>query len=133
MAPQRENAGKNNWLKIKTISTKSNRTGLGARVTVAGHSQTQTVLGQASYYSHDDLRLHYGLGSQSTAEQVTVHWPSGLVDRLKNVAANQVITLRACTKTLSDKLPACRGLRFARIPKRPTSWQLVGQGFSYTL
>ncbi len=88
-------AGKNNWLKIKTVGTQSNRTGLGARVTVTagGQTQTQTVLSQSSYYSHDDRRLHFGLGANAIANQITVQWPSGQVDVLKNVKANQVLTL----------------------------------------
>jgi hypothetical protein len=89
-------AGKNNWLKVKTVGVKSNRTGLGARVvvTVGGRKQAQAVLSQTSYYSHDDLRLHFGLGAASLADQVEIFWPSGQVDVLKNVAANQLITVK---------------------------------------
>ncbi|MBI1766582.1 MAG: CRTAC1 family protein [Acidobacteria bacterium] len=88
--------GKNNWLKIKTVGVKSNRTGLGARVvvTVGERSQTQTVLSQSSYYSHDDLRLHFGLGDKAKADRVTIYWPSGQVDVWKDVAARQVFVAR---------------------------------------
>jgi enediyne biosynthesis protein E4 len=89
-------AGKNNWLKVKTIGVKSNRTGLGARVvvTVGTRRQAQAVLSQTSYYSHDDLRLHFGLGDKTKADQIEVYWPSGQVDTLKGVAGNQLVTIR---------------------------------------
>jgi hypothetical protein len=83
------------WLTLKLNGTKSNRTALGARVIIinGGRQQTQTVLSQSSYYSHDDLRLHFGLGKQSKAEQVTIHWPSGSVTNLKEIAADRVMTV----------------------------------------
>ncbi len=91
-----EYAGKNHWLKIKLVGVKSNRTALGARVIVFvnGRGQAQGVMSQASYYSHDDLRLHYGLGAATQAERVEIYWPSGVMDKLTNVAADQVITVR---------------------------------------
>jgi enediyne biosynthesis protein E4 len=91
-----EYAGKNNWLKVKARGSKSNRTGLGARVvlTVGERSQTQTVLSQSSYYSHDDMRLHFGLGEKSRADRIVVYWPSGVIDTLKEVPANQVVTIK---------------------------------------
>ncbi len=89
-------AGKNNWLKVKTEGVKSNRTGLGARVvvTVGQRKQAQAVLSQTSYYSHDDLRLHFGLGAAALADRIEIFWPSGQVDVLKETAANQLITVR---------------------------------------
>ncbi|MCI0525322.1 MAG: CRTAC1 family protein [Acidobacteria bacterium] len=89
-------AGKNNWLKVKTEGVKSNRTGLGARVvvTVGQRKQAQAVLSQTSYYSHDDLRLHFGLGAATLVDRIEIFWPSGQVDVLKETAANQLITVR---------------------------------------
>jgi hypothetical protein len=91
-----EYGGKNHWLKIKLVGVKSNRTALGARVIVFvnGRGQAQSVMSQSSYYSHDDLRLHYGLGTATQAERGEIYWPSGLIDKLTNVAADQVITVR---------------------------------------
>ncbi|MBL8205805.1 MAG: CRTAC1 family protein [Blastocatellia bacterium] len=91
-----ENAGQNNWLKIKLIGTQSNRTALGARVivTVGEQQQAQVVLSQSSYYSHNDLRLHFGLGVRNQADRVTVYWPSGQVDKVSGVRANQITTIR---------------------------------------
>jgi enediyne biosynthesis protein E4 len=91
-----EYTGKNNWLKIKTIGVKSNRTGLGALVVMrAGERrQAQAVLSQSSYYSHDDLRLHFGLGEKTKADSLEIRWPSGQVDILKNLPANQLVTVK---------------------------------------
>lgn len=89
-------AGKNNWLKIKVVGVKSNRTGLGARVAVTAgdRKQSQAVLSQTSYYSHDDMRLHFGLGANAKADRIEIFWPSGQVDVLKETAANQVIRVK---------------------------------------
>lgn len=89
-------SGKNNWLKVKTMGTKSNRTGLGAKVVVTanGKSQVRTVLSQSSYYSHDDLRLHFGMGLNAKADSIKVYWTSGRVDVLNDIAVNQVVTIK---------------------------------------
>ena len=57
-------AGRNGWIAVKLEGTRSNRAALGAivRVTAGGRTQARAVLSQSSYYSHDDLRLHFGLG-----------------------------------------------------------------------
>jgi hypothetical protein len=88
--------GRNHWLKIKTVGVTSNRTGLGTRVVVTSGAsrQAQAVQSQTSYYSHDDRRLHFGLGEKNKADSVEVYWPSGQVDLLKDVTANQLITVR---------------------------------------
>ena len=89
-------AGPNGWLQVKLEGTRSNRSGLGAtiRVTVAGRTTARVVLSQSSYYSHDDLRQHFGLGSARRADQVEVVWPSGQVDRLRDVEGARVVTIR---------------------------------------
>ena len=60
----------NGWLKVKLVGTRSNRAGIGATVIVTadGRRQAQAVLSQSSYYSHDDLRLHFGLGAARAAQ-----------------------------------------------------------------
>lgn len=85
---------KGNWLKVKVVGTKSNRSGIGARVTcVAGAlQQVDEVRSGGSYLSQNDLRVHFGLGAAETAD-LELRWPSGLVDRLKGVKANQVLTV----------------------------------------
>jgi enediyne biosynthesis protein E4 len=88
-----DGGNKNRWLKIKTIGTRSNRTGIGTRVrvVVGNHVQSDEVRSGGSYISQSDLRLHFGLGPASKADLVEIRWPSGQVDRLKDVETNQVI------------------------------------------
>jgi len=85
-------SGGYHWLKFKLTGVKSNRSAIGARVTVryGGKVQAQEVLSQSSYLSVSDTRLHFGLGSASTAD-VEVRWPSGQVEKLPGVAADRLI------------------------------------------
>ena len=89
-------AGKNGWISVKLEGTRSNRTGLGATVivTAGGRRQARAGLSQSSYYSHDDLRLHFGLGASAKADTIEVRWPSGDVDVVKDVAARRVVAIR---------------------------------------
>jgi hypothetical protein len=86
--------GENRWLKLHLKGTKSNRSAIGARALVryGGRQQLQEVLGQASFLSVNDRRLHFGLGAE-TAADVEVRWPSGAVQNFKNVAANRLVTI----------------------------------------
>ncbi len=93
----------NHWIRVKTIGVKSNRSGIGAKVycTSAGadgapHRQLDEVRSGSSYISQSDLRVHFGLGA-ATAAEIEVHWPSGAVDRLSNVKANQVVVIKEGT------------------------------------
>jgi hypothetical protein len=88
--------GGNGWLALRLQGTASNRSALGATVvvTAGGRRQARAVLSQSSYYSHDDLRLHFGLGSARTAELVEVRWPNGAVDLLRDVPAGRLRTVR---------------------------------------
>jgi hypothetical protein len=85
----------NRWIKIRLEGTKSNRSAIGARVLVryGGKVQVQEVMSGSSFLSSSDPRLHFGLGAAATAD-VEVHWPSGLAESMKSVAANQLITMR---------------------------------------
>jgi len=85
----------NHWIKIRIEGTRSNRSAIGARVLVryGGKVQVQELLSQSSFLSCNDPRLHFGLGTV-TAADIEVHWPSGLVESIKSVAANQLVTLR---------------------------------------
>ncbi len=92
-------AGGNGWIKVKLEGTRSNRAGLGATVVVSvgGRKQARAVLSQSSYYSHDDLRLHFGLGGSAKADVIEVRWPSGGVDRLRDVPGRRVVTIKEGT------------------------------------
>ncbi len=87
--------GTHHWLKVKLIGTKSNRSGIGARVLVRYGRQTQVqeVLSQSSFFSCNDSRLHFGLGEAAAAD-VTVRWPSGTTENYPSVKSEQLITIR---------------------------------------
>lgn len=86
----------NNWLKIKLLGTQSNRSAIGARVRVKSgtHLQVQEVTSQSSYYSHNDLRLHFGMGTNQKADQIEIRWPNGLSETIKDIAVNQVVRIK---------------------------------------
>ncbi len=87
--------GRNHWLKVKLIGTKSNRSAIGARVICryADRRQVQEVLSQSSFYSVNDSRLHFGLGAAEAAD-LEVRWPSGAVEKYANVAADRVVVIK---------------------------------------
>ena len=88
--------GPNHWIAVKLEGTVSNRAALGAtvRVTAGGRTQAQAVLSQSSYYSHDDMRLHFGLGSAPVADKIEVTWPSGRVETLTGIRGDRVISIK---------------------------------------
>ncbi|HEX7359268.1 MAG TPA: CRTAC1 family protein [Bryobacteraceae bacterium] len=83
--------GKNHWLTISLRGTRSNRDGFGARVRVNG--QTQYVTSAGSYLSASDKRAHFGLDTTKRVD-VEILWPSGTHQRLKSVAADQLIEVK---------------------------------------
>lgn len=87
--------GSNHWTKVKLIGTKSNRSAIGARVTAryGGHVQAQEVLSQASFYSANDPRLHFGLGD-ATKVDLEVRWPNGGIEKFAALEADRLITIR---------------------------------------
>ena len=88
--------GGRGWIAVKLQGTRSDRAALGAtvRVTSNGRTQARAALSQSSYYSHDDLRLHFGLGDATRADTIEVRWPSGNVETLRDVAGRRVVTIR---------------------------------------
>ena len=91
-----DTAGRGNWLRLKLVGSKSNRSGLGAVVHVqaAGGRQTQTVHSGSSYCSASDLALTFGLGADAAAASIDIEWPSGVKQRLTNVKGNQSLTIQ---------------------------------------
>jgi hypothetical protein len=82
------------FLRVKTIGTRSNRDGIGAKVTVTlanGRKPWRIVHTGSSYCSQSDTALTFGLGDEQRAESIEVVWPSGVVDRIGPVVANQVV------------------------------------------
>jgi hypothetical protein len=93
---------KNNWLKVRTIGTKSNRSGIGARLRcvthmegeIKAHAQIDEVRSGGSYYSQNDLRVHFGIGKAEKVDLLEIRWPSGAMEKLENIKPNQVIYVK---------------------------------------
>src|SRR5437899_4623979 len=90
-----------NWLIVKLIGTKSNHDAIGARVTVQakGHRQVQEVRSGGGYDSQSDFRLHFGVDAAAKVERIAIRWPSGLNEKLENVSANQILTVKEGVQT----------------------------------
>ena len=75
-------SGGGNWLKVKLIGVKSNRSAIGARVTAhyGGKRQAQEVMSQSSFYSANDPRLHFGLGAADRVD-LDIRWPNGAQEK----------------------------------------------------
>jgi enediyne biosynthesis protein E4 len=86
----------NHWINIKLVGVKSNRSAIGARVKcVAGQlSQIDEVRSGGSYISQNDLRIHFGLGKNKVLDRLEIQWPSGTIDQLRSVAADQFIRIQ---------------------------------------
>jgi len=90
--------GTNHWLKVHLVGTKSNRSAIGSRVTAqyGGRRQVQEVVAQASFYSSNDRRLHFGLGAEAIVD-LTIRWANGAVENYTRVKADQMVTIREGT------------------------------------
>ena len=89
-----DGGSRNNWIGIETVGKKSNRDGIGARVKVisgSGLTQYFTVNTAVGYQSASDKRVIAGLGDDTTAKLIEIHWPSGIVQKFENVKARQYL------------------------------------------
>jgi hypothetical protein len=90
-----QSPGSNHWLEMKLRGTRSNRDGIGARVKVVSKSETQYnhMTTSVGYASSSAGPLHFGLGADGSADLVEIHWPSGMVQELRNVNADRVVAV----------------------------------------
>ncbi|MGA7291683.1 MAG: CRTAC1 family protein [Terriglobales bacterium] len=88
--------GANYWLELKLQGAKSNRDGIGARIKLVSKSGTQYdhMSTAAGYASSSAGPIHFGLGKDSSADLIEIHWPSGIIQQLRNVAANQILHVK---------------------------------------
>jgi enediyne biosynthesis protein E4 len=88
-----ETSNQNHWLTLRLVGHKSNRDGIGAEVKLATSKVTQfsTVTTAGSYLSASDKRVHFGLGTETAAASIEIRWPSGIVQRLKDVRGDQIV------------------------------------------
>ncbi|MBI1928820.1 VCBS repeat-containing protein [Candidatus Poribacteria bacterium] len=85
----------NHWMTIQLIGVKSNKSAIGARIrlTTDSRAQIREICGGGGYLSFDSLPAEFGLGASRIVDQIEVRWPSGLIQQLTNVPANQAIAI----------------------------------------
>ncbi|MBI3047714.1 MAG: CRTAC1 family protein [Acidobacteria bacterium] len=83
------------WSLVKLRGTTSNRSAIGARVTLraGGRSQMREVKSGGSYLSQSDLRVHFGLGAATQVDELRIRWPSGRVQVESRIPVNQITTI----------------------------------------
>ena len=86
---------KNHWLTVTLRARTSNRDAIGARLEIVASGRTQMVerVAGSGYLSQDDGRIHFGLGTTASVDKLTIHWPSGREQVLRNFAADRVLTI----------------------------------------
>jgi hypothetical protein len=98
-----------NWIKIKLVGVKSNRTGIGSRVIVTTKTlptaekplvQMDELRSGGSYYSQNDMRMHFGLEQATKVDEVEIRWLSGQVDQLKDLDVNRLYVIQEGGKIL---------------------------------
>jgi hypothetical protein len=98
-----------NWIKIKLVGVKSNRTGIGSRVIVTAKTiptadkplvQMDELRSGGSYFSQNDMRMHFGLEQATKVDMVEIRWLSGQVDQLKDLEANRLYIIQEGGKLL---------------------------------
>ena len=92
----RNNKGnQNNWLMINLIGTTSNRDAIGTRVNITAGGRTQYAQEKSTtgYLSQNDHRMHFGLAKNDIVEKIEIKWPSGKVQVIENIKANQILTI----------------------------------------
>jgi hypothetical protein len=93
----RNNKGnQNNWLTLNLIGTTSNRDGVGSRVKVISGGKVQTAQKKSTtgYLSQNDPRMHFGLAKNEMVERIEIKWPSGKLQVLENIKANQILSVK---------------------------------------
>ena len=84
------------WITVRLIGARSNRDGIGAKVTAfaEGRRRLNVVRSGGSYISHNDMRVHFGLGSATTVDRLTIRWPSGQVDSVSDLPTDRFYVAR---------------------------------------
>src|ERR1700722_8540058 len=85
----------NHWIALRTVGTKSNRDGIGARITVKVGSRmlVNEVRSGSSYISNSDMRVHFGLGTAAKVDWIEIRWPSGLIERFADLGVDAIHTV----------------------------------------
>jgi len=91
-----EGVNRNHWITLGLAGTRSNRDAIGARVEIEAGGKTQVgeVRSGGSYLSHNDMRLHFGLGAATRVDHVRIRWPDGNVEELPGMDADRFVTIK---------------------------------------
>jgi len=91
-----QGGNRNNWIIMKLAGTRSNRSGIGARIRIVcdGRAQIDEVRSGGSWASQDDLRVHFGVGQAKRIDALEVTWPSGSIQKLANVEVNRILRIQ---------------------------------------
>jgi len=86
----------NEWIEFQLEGVKSNRSAIGAEVTLFfnGQKQVQTVSGGSGFSAQNDRRLHFGLGKNPRVEKAVIRWPSGKVQTIESPAVHQLLSIK---------------------------------------
>jgi hypothetical protein len=89
------NGNANNYMALNLIGTESNKNAIGARVEIYGPwgVQVREVRSGESYGINNSFQIHFGLGAETTIDEVVIKWPSGITESFEDVAANQTLTV----------------------------------------
>jgi hypothetical protein len=100
-------ARENHWLGIRLVGVKSNRDGTGARlkITAGDFTSYDQAKGGMSYMSAQDPRIYFGLGAHAKVDTLEINWPSGIRQELKDIPANQIITVEEGKGITPQKSP----------------------------
>ena len=111
---QNDGGNRGHWITVKTVGTVSNRDGIGARITVRAGDlvMTEEVRSGSGYLSQNDLRVHFGLGERTMVDEIDIRWPSGIVQRIGQVSADQFLVATEPTSIdAADREPSCHPSR----------------------
>src|SRR5204863_8006553 len=84
------------WIGFRLVGSSSNRDAIGARIEIEAQGRTQIgeVRSGGSYLSHNDMRVHFGLGSASRVDRIRIRWPNGKTETLPGMSTRQYVTIR---------------------------------------
>jgi len=100
------NGSDNNWVALHLIGSESNRSAIGARIEISAGDmlQTRQVSGQTGFYSQNSLKQYFGIGTETSISNITIYWPSGIVQNIPSPAINQLHTITEFAEELNPPL-----------------------------
>jgi hypothetical protein len=102
--------GKNHWLEVRLIGTKSNRDGIGAalKITAGDFTSYDQAKGGMSYCSAQDPRIHFGLGTHAKIDALEISWPSGAHEVIRDISSDQIVTIQEGKGVTTYRYPTFR-------------------------